>query len=161
MISRNTSQLAYTTRLAEDESDESMESTPGSVLFAVGRASHIDWTIWVHRPVLYLTEEMKGLPLSGIMGLVDTSCRRRVHPRDKFLVSTPSLGGKYHSTVYNSEWNKRGNILNYVKENSTVSELRKNSRHQKNDFKNPKIQKQIAKKKLYHPDWVKKNRKLT
>jgi hypothetical protein len=44
-------------------------------------------------------EETKGLPLSGIMGLVDTSCRRRVHLRDEFLVSTPSLGGKYHSTV--------------------------------------------------------------
>jgi hypothetical protein len=42
MISRNTSQLANTTQLGEDESDESMESTPGSVLFAVGCASHID-----------------------------------------------------------------------------------------------------------------------
>ena len=111
--------------------------------------------------MLYLTEETKGLPLSGIMGLVDTSCRRRVHLRDKFLVPTPSLGAKYHSTVDNSECNKRSNILNHVKENSTVSELRKKQWTLKNEFKNSKIQKQIAKKMLYHPDWVKNNRKLT
>jgi hypothetical protein len=42
MISRNISQLANTRQLAEYESDDRMESTLGSVLFAAGHANHID-----------------------------------------------------------------------------------------------------------------------